>query len=347
MRFSLNSEAIGAAPAAPAAASPTGPADYAIDADADHVSQPNLIDSRWRKIRRKKQQETIARNCARPEEGGRSSNLPTGFKTIRLKLMSLPVLSMLCINLVLINCLVQINKVNAEQTFAGDQLSNQLKKLSDISSKSNQLKSSSEESTTASESPSNKLSNQDQRQTQQQSRVNTDDEVIEGQVIERKTSSEMLLALNLGIEQLKYQEQLDIKTAAELQLNRQPKSVDGDGHRIGKRNYEIRAGNASVEAADGQQPRHSLVFTNQFVVQIDGGEDEARKIADKHGFIYLNHILDNFYHLEHSRLSRRSILVDKLQASRNDEDQSLISDIQDEPKVSFILEILRCRAAIV
>lgn len=68
------------------------------------------------------------------------------------------------------------------------------------------------------------------------------------------------------------------------------------------------------------------VYTNQFVIQVKGGEAEARKLASKHGFVYLNHILDDFYHLEHSRLAKRSLSA--TQGVLN------TSSIQDEPEVS-------------
>lgn len=52
--------------------------------------------------------------------------------------------------------------------------------------------------------------------------------------------------------------------------------------------------------------KQPVIYTNQFVIQVKGGEAEARRLAKKHGFLYLNHILADFYHLEHQRLSRRS-----------------------------------------
>lgn len=66
------------------------------------------------------------------------------------------------------------------------------------------------------------------------------------------------------------------------------------------------------------------IYTNQFVIQVEGGEKEARKLAAKHGFVYLNHILDDFYHLEHRRLARRST-----------EREALNVSIQNEPQVSY------------
>lgn len=74
-----------------------------------------------------------------------------------------------------------------------------------------------------------------------------------------------------------------------------------------------------------QTARNGPVYTNQFVIRVEGGEEEARKLAEKHGFIYLNHILGDYYHLEHERLSKRS-----LSASQD----ALDISIQDEPQVS-------------
>lgn len=70
----------------------------------------------------------------------------------------------------------------------------------------------------------------------------------------------------------------------------------------------------------------SPVYTNQFVIQVEGGESEARKLAHKHGFVYLNHILGDYYHLEHRRLSKRST-----SATRD----ALNISIESEPQVSM------------
>lgn len=69
----------------------------------------------------------------------------------------------------------------------------------------------------------------------------------------------------------------------------------------------------------------SPIYTNQFVIQVEGGEMEARKLASKHGFVYLNHILGDYYHLEHQRLSKRSTSATK---------EALNISIEDEPQVS-------------
>lgn len=70
------------------------------------------------------------------------------------------------------------------------------------------------------------------------------------------------------------------------------------------------------------------IYTNQFVIQVEGGEEEARKLALKYGFVYLNHILGDYYHLEHRRLSKRSLSPSQ---------DILNISIQDEPKVSVQL----------
>lgn len=72
----------------------------------------------------------------------------------------------------------------------------------------------------------------------------------------------------------------------------------------------------------------SLIYTNQFVIQVEGGELEARKLALKHGFVYLNHILGDYYHLEHQRLSKRSTSATK---------DALNISIEDEPQVSCLM----------
>ncbi|XP_053202495.1 furin-like protease kpc-1 isoform X2 [Panonychus citri] len=49
------------------------------------------------------------------------------------------------------------------------------------------------------------------------------------------------------------------------------------------------------------------IYTDQFVAHIDGSPETARSIAEKHGFTYLDHIIDNAYHLQHKRLFKRSL----------------------------------------
>lgn len=83
----------------------------------------------------------------------------------------------------------------------------------------------------------------------------------------------------------------------------------------------------SSQVSGGQRngAARGKIFTNQFVIEVAGGDEEARKLAAKHGFVYLNHILGDFYHLEHQRLSRRST---------NELSSSLEMSILDEPQVS-------------
>lgn len=49
------------------------------------------------------------------------------------------------------------------------------------------------------------------------------------------------------------------------------------------------------------------VFTNQFVVQVPEGSDAAKELAEKHGFRYLGQIFEDFYHLQHKRIAKRSL----------------------------------------
>jgi glucan-binding YG repeat protein len=75
-----------------------------------------------------------------------------------------------------------------------------------------------------------------------------------------------------------------------------------------------------------QQQQQQKTYTNQFVIKVEGGEKEARRIAEKHGFNYLNHILGDYYHLEHRRIAKRSLDL-------YDMDQ-LDTSIEEEPNVS-------------
>ena len=77
------------------------------------------------------------------------------------------------------------------------------------------------------------------------------------------------------------------------------------------------------------QNQQKKIYTNQFVIKVEGGEGEARRLAEKHGFIYLNHILGDYYHLEHRRLAKRSL--DSFDMT------DLDTSIQDEPHVSTVL----------
>lgn len=71
------------------------------------------------------------------------------------------------------------------------------------------------------------------------------------------------------------------------------------------------------------------VFTDQFVLHMDAEPDEVRRIAEKHGFDYLDHVIDNYYHLKHRKVVKRS-----LQPSHH-----LASEITDHPAVNSITQL--------
>jgi len=93
-------------------------------------------------------------------------------------------------------------------------------------------------------------------------------------------------------------------------------------------------GAAPSQSSVGGNPRaQDAIYTNQFVIQVAGGELEARQLAHKHGFVYLNHIIGDYYHLEHRRLARRSTSatggpVGQLQESIGQEPQVSARDEQ-------------------
>ncbi|XP_071636187.1 furin-like protease kpc-1 isoform X1 [Temnothorax longispinosus] len=47
-------------------------------------------------------------------------------------------------------------------------------------------------------------------------------------------------------------------------------------------------------------------YTNQWAAHIDGGEEAARRVADNHGFRYLGKINDDWFHMEHRSVAKRS-----------------------------------------
>lgn len=49
------------------------------------------------------------------------------------------------------------------------------------------------------------------------------------------------------------------------------------------------------------------VYTDQFVVHVDGGAELARELANKHGFEYLGQVFGDHYHLRHKRIAKRSL----------------------------------------
>lgn len=98
--------------------------------------------------------------------------------------------------------------------------------------------------------------------------------------------------------------------------------------------WALDAAGSLAAPADGQHQlkRPQQIYTNQFVIQVKGGEQEVRKLAERHGFVYLNHILADYYHLEHRRLAKRST---------SDADMSQLEiSIEDEPQVSGLSGLL-------
>lgn len=51
----------------------------------------------------------------------------------------------------------------------------------------------------------------------------------------------------------------------------------------------------------------SELYSNQFVVQISGGISAAKQLAEEHGFYYLGEVFDDYYHLQHKKIEKRSI----------------------------------------
>ncbi|XP_076350280.1 proprotein convertase subtilisin/kexin type 4-like isoform X1 [Tachypleus tridentatus] len=49
------------------------------------------------------------------------------------------------------------------------------------------------------------------------------------------------------------------------------------------------------------------IYTDQFVIRVEGGPTVAKELANKHGFIYLGEIVDDYYHLKHHQVSKRSL----------------------------------------
>ncbi|KAH7644431.1 furin-like protein protease 1 [Dermatophagoides farinae] len=52
--------------------------------------------------------------------------------------------------------------------------------------------------------------------------------------------------------------------------------------------------------------RSKRLFSDQFVVRIHGGDEFARQLANDHDFTYLGHIIDDYYHLMHRKVAKRS-----------------------------------------
>lgn len=49
------------------------------------------------------------------------------------------------------------------------------------------------------------------------------------------------------------------------------------------------------------------IYTNTWAVHINGGEPEANRIAEKHGFVNLGHVFGDIYHFRHHRVVKRSL----------------------------------------
>ncbi|GAA56439.1 Uracil phosphoribosyltransferase, synthesizes UMP from uracil [Clonorchis sinensis] len=61
------------------------------------------------------------------------------------------------------------------------------------------------------------------------------------------------------------------------------------------------------EAAQPVSESGSPIFTRYWAVEILEGEEVAREVAEKHGFIFLGTILPGIYYMKQPRLSRRSV----------------------------------------
>jgi hypothetical protein len=85
---------------------------------------------------------------------------------------------------------------------------------------------------------------------------------------------------------------------------------------------------ANTSKTSSGKYQEKKIYTNQFVIKVEGGENEARRLAEKHGFIYLNHILGDYYHLEHRRLAKRSANIFDM--------ANLDTSIEEEPHVSIL-----------
>ncbi|XP_076390926.1 furin-like protease 1 isoform X3 [Megachile rotundata] len=51
---------------------------------------------------------------------------------------------------------------------------------------------------------------------------------------------------------------------------------------------------------------YGAAYTNQWAVHIEGGPEVAQQVAEEHGFQYLDKIVDNWYHMVHSSVVKRS-----------------------------------------
>uniref|UniRef100_A0A131YEU3 furin n=1 Tax=Rhipicephalus appendiculatus TaxID=34631 RepID=A0A131YEU3_RHIAP len=77
------------------------------------------------------------------------------------------------------------------------------------------------------------------------------------------------------------------------------------------------------------------VYTDQFVVHVEGGAELARELANKHGFEYLGQVFGDHYHLRHKRIAKRSL-------QRSEEHHR---SLEQEPSVrSFSQQTLKRRS---
>lgn len=152
-------------------------------------------------------------------------------------------------------------------------------------------------------------------------------EFIEGQVIERP-ASELLAQVHC------HHEQQDASSPAHTSRtnnatnnNESRHQATARVHRIERRHNRLIRETAPTERLVSHNPSARRMYTNQFVIKVEGGPEQARKLAQKHGFAYLDQILGDYHHLEHRRLSKRAAL----------ERPFANLSLQDEPQVSCLL----------
>ena len=73
----------------------------------------------------------------------------------------------------------------------------------------------------------------------------------------------------------------------------------------------------------------SHLYTDQFVLHLEAPPHVAKEIAHKYGFIYLDQIFENYYHLRNHRIVKRSL------KPAND----IYSDIYNEPNFSSLRQL--------
>ena len=69
-------------------------------------------------------------------------------------------------------------------------------------------------------------------------------------------------------------------------------------------NFDSIASSSSEKSVDDDDYR---VYTDQFVLEISGGPEEAQRFADMHNFVFLGPVFGDHYHLRHKKLSKRSL----------------------------------------